>query len=272
MKCFFINLETAIKRRQSLEANFARHAGQGWSLERFPAIDTQIVSARHLKGQLRASEMACALSHFELMRQKREEREPFLILEDDALFGPNSCKTMRDSVDWLNQRDDWDILFPDLCISHIGVMADLLVLRRHLMAKGHTRLLDPRGLAFSSATSYILHPRAIPKILSATPKGEWNVPYDLILRQLVQEGRLRARYIFPFALSLEETSNTSTITPGDETRTGFIWYLFRRMVWRDGHYEQHIADTQMVSQNLDPETWAYARLWAAMADPSFVPK
>jgi GR25 family glycosyltransferase involved in LPS biosynthesis len=272
MKCFFINLDAAPRRRQSLEDNFARHAGQGWSLERFVALGTDVVSARHLKGHLRPSEMACALSHFELLRQKRDETDAFLVLEDDALFGPNSCRTMRDSVDWLNAHEEWDLLFPDLCIAQIGVMADLLALRRQLMAKGQTRILNPRGMAFSSATSYILHPRAIPKILSATPKGEWNVPYDLLLRQLVQEGRLRARYIFPFAMSLQETSNSSTITPGDETRTGFVWYLFRRMVWRDGDYEQHIADTQIVAQNLDSETWAYARLWAAMADPSFIPK
>jgi hypothetical protein len=116
-----------------------------------------------------------------------------------------------------------------------------------------------------------LHPRAIPKILSAQPK-DWTVPYDLLLRQLVQEGRLRARCIFPFALSLEETSNASTITPGGETRTGFIWYLFRRMIWRDGNYEQHLADVDFVSQGVSAETWAYARLWAAMADPSFRPK
>ena len=271
MKCFYINLESAVKRRQSLEANFARFAPDDWSLERFAAFDTAAVSARKLAGALRPSEIACALSHFEVLQAKRNETTPFLVLEDDALFGPNSCKTMRDCVDWLDAHGDWDIVFPDLCIAQIGIMADLLFLRRQLIAQGKTRLLDPRGLAFSSATSYILHPRAIPKILSARPVT-WNVPYDLLLRQLVNEGRLRARYIFPFALSLEETSNASTITPGDETRTGYVWYLFRRMIWRDGDYTQHLAETEMVSQGLEAETWAHARLWAAMADPAFKPK
>ncbi|MEN9707608.1 MAG: hypothetical protein RIQ68_16 [Pseudomonadota bacterium] len=271
MKCFYINLDQAEARRQVLEQNFARFAPPDWSLERFAAVDAQAVQARNITGQLRASEIACGLSHLDLMRQKREERAPFLILEDDALFGAHSCKTISDSVALLAQQDTWDILFPDLCIVQIGVMAELLTLRRQLVREGKFRLLDPARWAFSSSTSYILHPRAIPKILSAQPKN-WTLPYDLLLRQLVQEGRLRARCIFPFALSLEETSNASTITPGADTRTGFIWYLFRRMIWRDGDYQQHLADVDMVSQSVNAETWAYARLWAAMADPGFLPK
>lgn len=271
MKCFFINLDQAKKRRQMLEQNFARFASPHWTLERFPAVDTQALQIRNITGRLRPTEMACGVSHLDLMRAKRTEPAPFLILEDDALFGPHSCQTLSEAVARLEEQDTWDILFPDLCIVQIGVMSDLLALRRHLIREGKFRILDPSRWAFSSATSYILHPRAIPKILSAEPKT-WTLPYDLLLRQLVQEGRLRARCIFPFALSLEETSNQSTITPGDETRTGFIWYLFRRMIWRDGNYEEHLADVDNVSQGLSSETWAYARLWAAMADPSFQPK
>ena len=271
MKCFFINLDQAKARRQALEQNFARFAAQDWTLERFSAVDTQAIQTRKITGRLRPTEMACGTSHLDLMRAKRNEAAPFLILEDDALFGPHSCNALSEAVARLEQQDSWDILFPDLCIVQIGVMAELLTLRRELMREGQFRLLDPSRWAFSSATSYILHPRAIPKILSAQPQ-EWTLPYDLLLRQLVQQGRLRARCIFPFALSLEDTSNMSTITPGDETRTGFIWYLFRRMIWRDGNFEQHLADIESVSQGLSPETWAYARLWAAMADPTFVPK
>ena len=271
MKCFFINLDQAKDRRLALTQNFERFALPDWSLQRFAAIDTQAVEKRKITGHLRPTEIACGVSHLDLMREKRTESAPFLILEDDALFGPNSCKAMADAVDFLEQKEPWDILFPDLCIAQIGVMAELLSLRRQLMDNAQIRLLDPGRWAFSSATSYILHARAIPKILSAQPK-DWTLPYDLLLRQLVQEGRLRARCIFPFALSLQETSNASTITPGDETRTGFIWYLFRRMIWRDGDFEQHLTDLESVSHGLSAETWAYARLWAAMADPSFIPK
>ena len=271
MKCFFINLDQAQDRRQALEQNFARFAPADWTLERFSAVDTQTAQARKITGSLRPTEIACGISHLDLMRVKRQEAAPFLILEDDALFGPHSCKTLSEAAARLEQQETWDILFPDLCIVQIGLMAELLALRRQLMREGQFRLLDPSRWAFSSATSYVLHPRAIPKILSAQPK-DWTLPYDLLLRQLVQQGRLRARCIFPFALSLEETSNNSTITPGDETRTGFIWYLFRRMIWRDGNFEEHLADVENVSQGLSAETWAHARLWAAMADPSFLPK
>ena len=271
MKCFYINLDEAKERRLSLEQNFDRFAPSDWSLQRFPAVDTQAVQTRKLTGRLRPTEIACGVSHLDLMREKRTESEPFLILEDDVLFGPHSCKVISEAVALLEQKENWDVLFPDLCIAQIGVMAELLSLRRQLLREGRFRLVDPSRWAFSSATSYILHPRAIPKILSAQPR-DWTLPYDLLLRQLVQEGRLRARCIFPFALSLEETSNASTITPGDETRTGFIWYLFRRMIWRDGHFEQHLGDVENVSQGVSAETWAHARLWAAIADPSFRPK
>ena len=271
MKCLFINLESAADRRAALERNFAAHAPASWSLERFSAVDVTEVQRRQLTGRLRATEIACAASHFELVHQQKETRVPFLILEDDVLFGPHSCETLQHSVDWLNAREDWDILFPDLCIVQIGAMAEMLALRRQLMAQGQTHLLDPRGLAFSSATSYILHPRAVPKILARQP-ANWDVPYDLLLRQWVQQNVLRARYIFPFALSLEDTSNASTIQPGSDARTGYIWYLFRRMIWRDGDFSQHLAELEEISADLSPESLAYGRLWAAMADPSFRPK
>ena len=271
MKCFFINLEASRERREALVDNFTRFTPSDWSLERFAAVDAAGVQARKIIGSLRPSAIACGLSHLELMREKRNETSPFLMLEDDALFGPHSCTMIREAIDLLEREGPWDILFPDLCITQMGVMADLLALRRKLMQEGGVRLLNPMRWAFASSTSYILHPRAIPKILSAEPK-EWNVPYDLLLRHLVQEGRLRARCIFPFALSLEENSNASTISSDAELRTVYIWYLFRRMIWRDGHFAHHIAETENLAQGLSAETLAYARLWAAMADPSFVPK
>jgi hypothetical protein len=44
------------------------------------------------------------------------------------------------------------------------------------------------------------------------------------------------------------------------------------MIWRDGNVEDHLSDVDHVTQGLSAETWAHARLWAAMADPSFRPK
>ncbi len=271
MKCIFINLDAASDRRAAVERNFLTFVPSDWHLERFRAVDVAGVTDRKVCGALSPKEIACALSHMDVIRQQQGTAEPCLILEDDVLFGPHSCGTMRDSIAFLEAQGEWDILFPDLCIAQIGMMADLLALRRILMAQGRSRLLDPRGLAFSSATSYILHPRAVTKILGAEPT-QWNVPYDLFLRQLVQEGRLRARYIFPFALSLEETSNVSTIQPGSYARTGYIWYLFRRMIWRDGNFEDHLSEIEDLMQTLSAETLAHAHLWAAMADPSFRPK
>ena len=143
MKSFYINLDSAVKRRADLEANFAKYRKSGWSLARVPAVDARFVEANHVKGKLRPNEKACFLSHVQLIRDNLKGSDPILVLEDDAIFGKQSCdvieKTLRS-----HSQSDWDIIFTDVFITQVQNMVDLIAMRRQL-AQSDRRRADDAG-------------------------------------------------------------------------------------------------------------------------------
>lgn len=273
MKCFYINLDAARDRRATIEADFARHMPGHWELTRFPAIDVKQVAARGAKGRLRPAEIACFMSHLDVIAKISRQSTPALVLEDDACFGPHSATTIENCVRHLELSGEWDALFADVGVVQIGAMAELVISRRTLIARGQTRLIDLKGLPFMGANAYVLHPRGAKKIAAAAQAiRSWDVPYDLFLRQLINASQLSGRAIFPFATSVSDHFARSAIQPEGAARTDLIWNLFRQMVWRDGAVEPHLGSISDLSKDLTMESKAYAILWAAMADPSFQPK
>ena len=92
MRCFYINLDAAAQRRDLLEKNFAQHRGNDWTLTRIAAVDADYVIANGIGGSSTSTEKACFLSHKKAIRESMTIDEPVLILEDDAVFGENTCK------------------------------------------------------------------------------------------------------------------------------------------------------------------------------------
>jgi GR25 family glycosyltransferase involved in LPS biosynthesis len=271
MNCYCISFEHSAELWPLVKADFARLAPSTWALERILALGARETQRRRISGALDPKEKARFLSHIDLLSEAPVDA-PFAIFEDDVLLGANSCLTIDNSISYLNRGFEWDVLYLDLCLNQIGPMADMAVLRRQLLSAGRTRLLDPKGVNFSSATAYIVHPRGVSKILAASrEQAEFDVPYDLFLRNLVNGGQLNARYIFPFATSLREKQSTSEIV-SDEARAERVLSIYRRMAWRDSSVEQLLPQLAEISKDLDVESKAFAILWAAMADPSFRPR
>jgi GR25 family glycosyltransferase involved in LPS biosynthesis len=86
MKSFYINLDNAVARRNSIEDSFARHNNCGWTLERFQAVDAP--------GILRDEEKACFLSHRKLIGENANADEPIFVLEDDTCFAELTFATV----------------------------------------------------------------------------------------------------------------------------------------------------------------------------------
>ena len=85
--CYYINLETAVERREQIEANFSAHAASGWTLTRFAATDAALAADSQVPGTLTSAEKACFLSHRALLRSLQDAVGPVMILEDDAIIG-----------------------------------------------------------------------------------------------------------------------------------------------------------------------------------------
>lgn len=269
MKCLYINLDNAVDRRARFEENWATHAGSHWPLERFPAVDTAYVEANRVPGTLRPGEKGCFLSHCAAIAMNLDATAPLFILEDDSVLGPRSAATISNFLK-VSDDLDWDIVFTEVAIPKPSTMIDLFKLRRTLADTNEVRLLDVADFVFAGATGYIVNHRSLTKI--ATLLGAWqelDIPYDLALRKLVYEKKLKARVFFPFVSSLSHRSGKSQIR--DEGASDRIWIAFRQLIWQDRDLDKVRRDIEQIGLDLcDEESMLLATLLAGFTSKSFV--
>jgi len=269
MKSFYINLENATARRNSIEDSFLRHNNCGWTLQRFPAIDADYVRTNKIPGALRDEEKACFLSHRKLIEQNADADQHIFIVEDDTRFAPLTFETIDGLLRPPTPFTEWDLLFTDVGIWSIGAMADLVMLRRQLKPKDQIRLLDLRFLPFFGATAYIVNKSSLKKVLQVITVDCLDGPYDLFLQKKVSDGALSAFVTFPFLTSSSEHSLNSSLQPKSTERTQLIYEIFKRMIWIEGDSFDPVPLLDQVCQSVDERSNAYGRLWASMIDPGF---
>ena len=269
MKSIYINLDSAIGRRSSIEESFARHNKAGWTLERFPAFDAAYVKAHKVQGTLRDEEKACFLSHRKVIEQNAEADHHIFILEDDACFAPATFQIIDGLLRPPTPFVEWDLLFTDVGITSIGAMADLVRLRRELAPKQQIKLLDLKTLPFFGTTAYIVNKNALGKIWRLTAAEQLNAPFDLCVRHFVRDGTLKAFVAFPFLTSASKHAFQSTQQPKSTERADLLWTLFKNMTWIEGDSFDPTAWLDEISKTVDDRSSAYGRLWAAMIDRGF---
>jgi GR25 family glycosyltransferase involved in LPS biosynthesis len=276
MRCFFINLNRATQRREALEKSFAAEAPPTWTLQRVTALDAEAIEATKIEGALRPAEKACYLSHVKLIEANLGADEPIFILEDDAVFGKKTCHYVDLALKNEAQKLDWDLIYTDVGITSVGAMADLVQMKRRLAARERVVIISLKTLPFAgyiAAAAYIVNAKSLSKLhrlLGESPAI--NIPYDLMLRKLVHQGRLNAYVLFPFLTSVSDYADASSIQPMGTARTDLVWNLFRQFVWLEGDFSRHKAALGAISHGLSDESWAYAALWANLIDPSFKSK
>ena len=233
MDCFYINLDSAEDRQRHLEENFAAYKQPGWTLTRFPAIDKTYIERTNVPGATRPGEKGCFLSHQLLMERQIGGEKNYLILEDDAAFGANTC-ALIDKMLSQGNSPDWDILFTDVCIPNMPLMFELVKYRRGLAEKKiDVAFLDLRGLEFAGSTAYIVNGRSKRKVYEAlTACRTLDLPYDLYLRQLAHRGILNIYSLFPFVTTVSDFCDASQIKAAGNP-VELTWNLFRRMIWTE---------------------------------------
>ena len=233
MHCIFINLDRQSDRRTFVERNFDRYADPDWTLHRFPAIDASHLPARFAAGPLRDGEKACFASHVGALDRALELPGDVMILEDDVWLGPRSAELVNEARGAL-AGTACDVLYPDACIVDPRQMLDLFLQRREWEATRRSRLLDLRDLKFAAATVYLVREHAKSALAARLATiTRFDVPFDLVLRNLVLGGELTARAAFPFATSLSLHAEQSQVQPGDTVVADTCWNAFRRLVCAD---------------------------------------
>jgi len=257
MQCFFINLDSRQDRRDFLEANFAANQLPGWRLERIAAFDGAHVEKKKIPGILSAAEKACFLSHVKALERSQSDPHHTMILEDDAMFGKDSCASIEGALGVFPEAD-WDIIFTDVIILHAHLMVRLLSLRRELGETGEQQLLNLADLPFTGATAYVVNSRAKVRLLNLLAEADdLNIAYDLYLRKLISEAKIRAFVTFPFVTTISSFAEVSDIQSSDTALTDAAALDPLKAVRADF---------------VDAESAAIARLVELVLSPKFVGK
>ena len=271
MDCYYINLDAAVLRKVNLENSFHRNKKPDWDLHRFAAIDADYVRRENIAGSKSAAEKACFLSHQRIIGAHPDDSKTIFVLEDDAKFGAQTC-TIVDNILKANRSLDWDILYTDICVPIAATMFDLLKLRQKLAQKNEMTLIDLSKISqFAGATAYLVNARSKRKVHELlTAAGDINQPYDLVLRKLIFEGKLKGYALFPFVTSLSEASETSQIQTTDADASALVFNLFRKLVWTERNLEECRASLELMKKHLgDEESEAFGALFAAMASAKY---
>lgn len=273
MKCYYINLDIATNRKLNIENNFLENNTGHWSLTRFPAIDVKYVENKKIPGSLRSNEKACFLSHKFAIKQNLNAIEPILIMEDDAVIGKSTCEIL-DNFLKLGSKFEWDILFTDVCVPHPTTMIELIELRKYLSASNKTQVLNLANFIFAGATSYILNPNSLEKIFHLLDaKNSLDIPYDLYLRQLISEHKLKGFVIFPFVTTLSNESDASQIQLSNTANTDLVWNTFRKMIWIDRKIEDSKFILERINHDVcDEESKQFGTIISACISNKFIPK
>lgn len=244
------------------------HSGAGWQLERFAAVDARYVEENRVPGGLRPGEKGCFLSHCAAIAMNLGATEPLFMLEDDTVLGPRSAATIDN---FLRASDgiEWDIAFTEAGILFPADMIELFKLRRELEGTNEIRLLDLTSYMFAGSTGYLVNPLSLTKL--ATLLGECqelHIPYDIYLRKLVHEKKLKALMFFPFVTSLSHHSGLSQIR--DEGAADRIWIAFRQLMAQDRDLDKVRLDIDQIDRDLaDDETRLFGTILAGFAAKSF---
>ncbi len=270
MECFYINLDSANTRRINLESNLLEHKSEKWNLSRFPAFDTSYVDSNKVSGNLMPAEKACFLSHKYLIGAHLNDKDPILIMEDDAVFGKHTCEIVDRFLPDDNSLD-WDILFTDICVPQLSTMVDLIKLRDQLSAKNKITLINLINIPFAGATAYIVNSKSKAKIFELLDAEDaLDTPYDLFLRKLIYEKKINGFSFFPFITSLSEFSEPSQIQQNDTQATDLILNMFRKMIWMDRDLDKQKPLLDDINQRLcDEESRLFGTLFAVMASRNF---
>ncbi len=279
MEAFYINLDAATQRRQAMESSFRLAAQPGWALHRFPA--TAIASPayagprlRHVGSERRLSlgEEGCYLSHRSVIERQAPTGEPFMVLEDDAVFSPLSI-SLIDGFMNSEQAHEWDLIFTDVIIPDANGMLNLFRLRQSLRP-GQVEVLDLAVRGFAGTSAYIVTPRG-----AATLAEQLNdparecVPFDMAVRRLIYDKVLRACVLFPFPTTVGDTAQDSQIQDTSASTADLLWNTYRQMVWLGADRAAAAGALRQIDERyVDAPARDLGIVLSAMASRSYVKK
>jgi hypothetical protein len=226
MRCLMINRAGATERRRNVEASFAACAPAGWELVR---VEAREGAEGADAGGLTPAERACRLSHLDALAMAWGE--DVLIVEDDTRF---SSQVFAVAPGMLAAAPDCDVLFTELMPTDIGLLADLARQWPALVRDGNFLMQGLARTGFIGASAYLVRGGAAARLQAALAAPEVaDLPYDIALGRLAREGRLQARFAFPFLTAPSADADRSQIQADSVDLRQATLHAFRRLMFVD---------------------------------------
>jgi Glycosyltransferase family 25 (LPS biosynthesis protein) len=237
---YYINLDRCLDRRENIESQL-RHLELGDHYRRFSAIDGARLAPD--SSALSAGERGAYASHLAVLRQASGSDRHVHIIEDDVLLSPEMFPMLR-RFDSQGVFDQLDILYLDVAVPfESGTLADYERLMRLNVRTNDSgsestlanmSLVELRsGVVFSSLSSYVVAKRSIARLATSLEDAagkERTQPVDLVVRNLVLSGAMRAACCMPFLTSLNlalDLDSTTRTVSADERRSRLAGGIIR---------------------------------------------
>ncbi len=217
----YINLDRSSDRRARLEQQL-RALGIEHAYSRFPAIDG--LHATGGPGAISPREYGCFASHLQLLREARSSPAHLHVLEDDTLLSTEVLPVTSQLIEQ-GVLDEFDLLYTDVFVSwdplQIASLERVRLKNTHVdprtgqeSLKGVT-VFDLRRKGLACTSSYVVSQRSLGRmteLLEGVMLAGPTRPVDLVLRDFVDTGVLKAACIVPFVTSVAlELAAGSTI-------------------------------------------------------------
>ncbi|TGU72553.1 hypothetical protein E4633_09625 [Geomonas terrae] len=236
---FYINLDRAVQRRESLEQRL-EESGLAGCYQRFAAIDGRSITygPDAVPG---SAVLGCTLSHLSIIKGQLGSSRHVHIVEDDAMLHPDIGRVFEKFVE-LKQDEEWDLLMTDVFLPpDLYLFKYLHESYQKLSATGSLSFFDIGSWEFAGTNSYFINKRSMEGFLQmAEHCFPPETPYDLRIRELAKRKKLKVFLCFPFFSTVSSTSGDSTIAgsfthvlPLTEYRRAFYVSADREAIARD---------------------------------------
>ena len=265
----YINLDRSSTRRAVMQAQFEKF-GVTPVYTRFAAIDGSRIARSGTA--ITPGEEGAFRSHTEAIREASSHAAPLHVLEDDALLSYAMEPVILEAIA-AGLLDRFDILFTDTFVApDLGMLKALTQAFQKNRARKSERttladlqLFDISRQNFSCLTSYVVSPKAIPRLMSllnAELKAGPRIPVDLYLRQCAQAGKIMAGFLAPFVTSFNLTEvRQSTIAAGVEeakrsvlvlAALRYVFFIERDLAVAKACLESALAGSARTPENETP--------------------
>jgi GR25 family glycosyltransferase involved in LPS biosynthesis len=271
MDVYYINLKHSTRRNEIFLDTYQRcRLSERWRLHRFDAVAADSEQVRNRPGRLSNGNKGNFLSHMGCLLQSLDSDDDAFILEDDACLSPSTEYWVQRMTDGLD-RDDWDIIMTEMCVSQACEMARFLQYKRKYRKTGTVLALPLKGWdgAFAGCAGYVVNRRAKAKLLRLLTMHELIQPFDLVLRFAAIHGHIKAKLAVPFLTSVNRIADISDTSLGVKPTLHAqfqLWNQFRRLVWIDGEADPAMLEAITEAARAAPPD-AEAQAMTALMQP-----